>query len=60
VGTASEDPAEVLREFAADLEADAQEFDPTEPHEGGVATGLGRAVGKARERAKQIEGEVES
>jgi hypothetical protein len=54
---APEDPAETLRAFADDLEADAREFDVTEPHEGGVATGLGRAVGKARQRAEQIEDE---
>lgn len=55
----SEDPADALRAFADDLEADAQEFDVTEPHESGVATGLGRAVGKAKERAKQMEGDGE-
>lgn len=54
-----EDPAETLRAFADDLEADAQEFDATEPHEGGVTAGLGRAVGKARQRAEQMEMEDE-
>jgi hypothetical protein len=49
------DPSDALRSLADDLEADAQEFDPTEPTEAGVRTGLGRAVGKARARAEQLE-----
>lgn len=57
--SAPEDPAEALRELADDLEADAHEFDVTESREGSVVTGLGRAVGKARERAKQIDGKGE-
>lgn len=51
------DPAETLRVFADDLEDDAQQFDTTNPDDAGAATGLGRAVGKARERAKQMEDE---
>jgi hypothetical protein len=50
-----EDPAEALRDLASDLEADASEFNSTEPTEAGVQTGLGRAVGKARARAEQLE-----
>jgi len=50
-----DDDAEALRSLADDLEADAQEFDPAEPAEAGVQTGLGRAAGKARSRAEQLE-----
>jgi hypothetical protein len=47
------DPADALRSLAADLEADAQEFDPDTPAEGGLVEGLGRAAGKARARAEE-------
>jgi len=50
-----DDAAAELRRLADDLEADAGEFDPTHDHEGGVQTGLGRAVGKARERAARLD-----
>lgn len=49
------DPAGVLRAAAADLEADAQQLDPTTPAEGGMQEGLGRAVGRLRERAQRLE-----
>jgi hypothetical protein len=49
------DPADALRSLADDLEADAQEFDPDTPAEGGLVEGLGRAAGRARKRAEQLE-----
>jgi hypothetical protein len=49
------DDAAALRQLADDLESDAQEFDPDTPAEAGVQTGLGRAAGKARARAEQLE-----
>jgi hypothetical protein len=47
------DDADALRQLAADLESDAQEFDPGTPVEGGLVEGLGRAAGKARARADE-------
>lgn len=47
--------SDALRSLADDLEADAQELNPTEPVEGGMQEGLGRAAGKAQERARRLE-----
>jgi len=51
----STDEADAPCDLAEDLEADAQEFDPGTPAEGGLAQGLGRAVARARTRAEQRE-----
>ena len=51
------DPADALRELAADLEADAAGFEVTDPVEGGVVTGLGRAAGRAKARAEELDGD---
>jgi hypothetical protein len=51
------DPSDALHQLADDLESDAQEFDPDTPVEGGLVEGLGRAAGRARKRAEQLEGD---
>ena len=49
------DPAKELRKLADDLADDAQQLDPTDPAQGGLQQGLGRAAGKAQERARRLE-----
>lgn len=49
------DPADALRGLADDLEAEALDADATDDREAGVVEGLGRAVGKARERAGRLD-----
>lgn len=46
--------ADELNALATDLEAEVMETNPTSEHEAGVAEGMGRAVGKAQERARQL------
>jgi len=53
------DPADALHRLADDLEAEALDGDPTDDREAGVFEGLGRAVGKARERAERLDPEAE-
>jgi hypothetical protein len=47
------DQPDELQSLAADLEADAAEFEPTTEHEAGVVEGLGRAVGRVKARAAE-------
>jgi hypothetical protein len=49
--------AQALRNLADDLTQDALKTAPATPQESGVTEGLGRAVGKAHERARQLEQE---
>ena len=51
----STDQSNELHDLADDLAEDAQNYDPTEPVEAGVQEGLGRAAGKATERARRLE-----
>jgi len=47
------DPADQLRALAQDSGTDAAAFDVTTSPEGGIAEGLSRAMGHARERAEE-------
>jgi hypothetical protein len=49
----ADDRLDELRSLAADLEADAAEFEPATEHEAGVVEGLGRAVGRVKARAAE-------
>jgi hypothetical protein len=49
-----DDRADELNALAADLEAEVVGTNPTSEHEAGVVEGMGRAVGKAQERARQL------
>jgi hypothetical protein len=52
--TMVDDQPDELRSLAADLEADAEEFEPQTEHEAGVVEGLGRAVGRVKARAADV------
>lgn len=49
-----DDRADELNALATDLETEVMETNPTSEHEAGVAEGMGRAVGKAQERARKL------
>lgn len=53
----ADDRAEQLRKLADDLREDAEEFDATSPHEGGIVEGLGRAAGRVQARADELDGQ---
>jgi len=49
------DPADALRDLAADVERDALDLDPETPVEHGLVEGMGRAVGRAKARADELD-----
>lgn len=50
------DPAaKALHDLAETITEKAVQLDPDNPHEAGVAEGLGEAAGRAEERARQRE-----
>lgn len=50
-------PADALRELATDIERDALDQDPETPVEQGLVEGLGRAAGRAKARAEELDGD---
>jgi len=51
----STDPADALRDLAADVERDALSQDPETPEEHGLVEGMGRAAGRAKARAEELD-----